>query len=76
MTEFPRVTNGTIECPSCGITCMVTQTQCPSCNTVNPLSHIELDILTNIPEEDYDRKVEDILKEKGINFEEYLSKNK
>ena len=73
MTEFPRVTNGTIKCPACGGICMVSQTQCGSCKTVNLLSHIELDILTNIPEEEYDHKIEEILNEKGINIKEELN---
>jgi len=76
MTAFPRVTNGTIMCPSCGRTSMVDLPKCTFCGTGNPLSHVELDVLTNIPEEEYDRKIEDILQEKGINFEEYLNKNK
>ena len=76
MTEFPRIKNGTITCPSCGRVTMADLPKCDHCGTDNPLSHVELDILTNIPEEEYDRKVGEILKEKGINVEEYLNKNK
>ena len=67
MGKFQRLTNGTIDCSSCGRTLMTTDVQCGFCYSLNILSNIsdiEWRDLENIPEEEYDHKIEQILKSK------------
>ena len=57
---------------------MTTDVQCGFCYSLNILSNIsdiEWRDLENIPEEEYDHKIEQILKSKEISFEKEIKKN-
>jgi ribosomal protein L40E len=74
MLVFPRVSNGNIQCSSCGMRLSVAAEKCYKCGTENLLSHIEVTELEKVSEDDYDNEIVRILRSKGISMDEQLKK--